>query len=177
MCLSYSELACLSIPGLLIFRTYAFWQQSKKVLIWLLILAAVRADSVIRRSELNLHSNRFASQVPSGWQKLWITWTLLPLEVLVLSIVRGAPFANLLQQIRQAACSKAGSLALYSTLSWYYLSWVVHIDAITYPSRWPEMLQRSWSLPFTRGSTSTRILTVASLRPYTAMGWCTWLVS
>jgi hypothetical protein len=62
----YSELACLLIPGLLIFRTYAFLQQSKKVLIWLLILAAVRADLVIRRSELNLHSDRFASQeVPS----------------------------------------------------------------------------------------------------------------
>jgi hypothetical protein len=35
----------------------------------------------------------------------------------VLSIVREAPFDNLLQQIRRAACSKAGSLALYSTLS------------------------------------------------------------
>jgi hypothetical protein len=36
------------------------------MLIWLLILAAVRADLVIRRSELNLHSGRFASLVPSG---------------------------------------------------------------------------------------------------------------
>jgi hypothetical protein len=144
------------------------------MLIWLLILAAVRADLVIRRSELNLHSGRFASLVPSGWQKLWIVWTL---EVLVLSIVREAPFDNLLQQIRRAACSKAGSLALYSTLSWYYLSWVAHIDAITYPSRWPEMLQHWWSLPYTRGSTFTGILTVALLRPYTTMGWCIWRVS
>jgi hypothetical protein len=60
MVLSYSELACLSIPGLLIFRTFAFWKQSKKVLIWLLVLAAVRADLVICRPELNLHSDRFA---------------------------------------------------------------------------------------------------------------------
>ncbi|KAJ8583233.1 hypothetical protein M405DRAFT_867188 [Rhizopogon salebrosus TDB-379] len=34
----------IAAEGLLIFRTFAFWQQSKKVLIWLLILAAVVAS-------------------------------------------------------------------------------------------------------------------------------------
>ncbi|KAJ8579372.1 hypothetical protein M405DRAFT_835887, partial [Rhizopogon salebrosus TDB-379] len=33
-------ISIIATEGLLIFRTFAFWQQSKKVLIWLLILAA-----------------------------------------------------------------------------------------------------------------------------------------
>jgi len=34
-------ISIIAAEGLLIFRTFAFWQQSKKVLIWLLILAAI----------------------------------------------------------------------------------------------------------------------------------------
>ncbi|KAJ8582298.1 hypothetical protein M405DRAFT_800474 [Rhizopogon salebrosus TDB-379] len=41
--------AAMTTYGLLIFRTFAFWQQSKKVLIWLLVLAAVGANLMIRR--------------------------------------------------------------------------------------------------------------------------------
>ncbi|KAJ8587396.1 hypothetical protein M405DRAFT_741907, partial [Rhizopogon salebrosus TDB-379] len=38
---AFHMISIIAAEGLLIFRTYAFWQQSKKVLIWLLILAAI----------------------------------------------------------------------------------------------------------------------------------------
>lgn len=63
--LTCSDHACLSVLGLLIFRTFAFWQKSKKVLTWLLILAAVRVNLMMHQSELNSHLDRFALQVPS----------------------------------------------------------------------------------------------------------------
>ncbi|KAG2152735.1 hypothetical protein DEU56DRAFT_513087 [Suillus clintonianus] len=34
-------ISIIAAEGLLIFRTFAFWQQSKKVLVWLLLLAAI----------------------------------------------------------------------------------------------------------------------------------------
>jgi hypothetical protein len=46
--------------GLLIFRTFAFWHQSKKLLVWLLVLAAVSANSMIYRSNTDFHLDSFA---------------------------------------------------------------------------------------------------------------------
>jgi hypothetical protein len=51
----------LYYSGLLIFRTFTFWHQNKKLLVWLIVLATIRANLMIHRSKLKVHVDRSAS--------------------------------------------------------------------------------------------------------------------
>ncbi|KAJ8584663.1 hypothetical protein M405DRAFT_936477 [Rhizopogon salebrosus TDB-379] len=87
---AFHMISIIAAEGLLIFCTYAFWQQSKKVLIWLLILAAICTTGSVGVTKavdrLNPRTNTAGCVLESG-KSIAMQYAFLILFELVLVIL------------------------------------------------------------------------------------------